>query len=103
MKIPNKLKCGGLIYDVRLDGDVAKAAQVFGQTQFSKQIVYIDGAETQQMQEETLLHEILHICLFNSGMNGRLERLERELEEDLVSAISPTLFAILKDNGLLTK
>ena len=66
MKIPNKLKCGGITYDVRLDNEVTKAAGVFGQTQFQKQIMYIDGSETQQMQEETLLHEILHICLFLS-------------------------------------
>lgn len=45
---------------------------------------------------ETLLHEILHQCLFMAGLE-----LERDVEEPIVRAMSMHLFSVLRDNPKL--
>lgn len=101
MKIPKQLKCGGLIFGVRESQDVANAANVWGQTQFKQQKIFLEEGETQQKKEETFLHEIVHICLGQSGIVPRLQRLDKDLEEDIVGSIDSHLYQILKDNHLI--
>jgi len=101
MKIPKQLKCGGLIFQVKESQEVANASNVWGQTQFRQQKIFLETSETQQKKEETFLHEILHICLWQSGIGSRLARIDKDLEEDIVGSIDSYLYQILKDNKLI--
>jgi hypothetical protein len=103
MKIPKKLKVGGLIYEVKESEEVTYEGAVWGSTHFSNQKIFLEPNEKQQKKEEAFLHEIIHICLFYCGLSKRLKRLDENLEEDLVIAISNQLYQILKDNNLLRK
>lgn len=49
-----------------------------------------------QTKAETLLHEVLHQCLFVTGRD-----LERDLEESIVRPLSMALFGVLRDNPKL--
>lgn len=101
MKIPKKLKCCGLIFQVKESQEVANSANVWGQTQFKQQKIFLEKSETQQKKEETFLHEIIHICLWQSGICQRLNRIDKDLEEDIVGSIDSHIYQILKDNKML--
>jgi hypothetical protein len=44
---------------------------------------------------ETLLHEVLHAVLYNTGLS---DRMSDKAEEHLIRGLSPALFALLRDN-----
>jgi hypothetical protein len=48
----------------------------------------------ESLWRETLLHEVLHMCLALTHLSPRLEE---EAEEDLVRAIAPYLAMVLED------
>lgn len=100
MKIPKKLKCGGLIFEVKESQEIANSSGTFGQTHFRQQKIFLEKSEKQQKKEQTFIHEIIHICLWQSGILARLNRIDKDLEEDIVSSIDNNLYQILKDNKL---
>lgn len=87
MKIPAKIKVGGLWFDVKqvpsdeVDDD-------YGTASSSKQTIKLNKELPQDVKELTFLHEILH-CI-----NG-------EMEEKEVEFIAFGLFQVLKDNKLI--
>lgn len=101
MKIPKTLKCGGLTYEVLEDSNVASIGECVGATQHDLQKLFLKPNQALESKEKTFLHEIIHIALYNSGIIGRLERYDKDLEEDIVSSLEHTLYQILKDNKLI--
>lgn len=61
--------------------------------------VEIDKALPKNAAGEVFMHELLHIVWCAVGLQ-RDERL-REHGEQIVSAMAPTLFAVLRQNGML--
>jgi Zn-dependent peptidase ImmA (M78 family) len=100
MKIPKQLKIGGLIFQVSESEEIANQSNVWGSTHFKKQKIFLDPSETQQKKEHTLLHEILHACLWTCGIGDRLRRFDKDLEEDLVASLDSQLYQVFKDNNL---
>lgn len=100
MKIPKTLKIGGHIYKVELSKtrDEKKGDGNWGKTLFSKCKIYVDEHLIQSKQEETFLHELLHVAFDQAGINAEFDK---EKEESLVNRISIALYAILKDNKLI--
>jgi len=101
MKIPKTIKCGGVNYEVIESADISDIGDCVGATQHESQKLFLKPNQALESKEKTLLHEILHIALYQSGITSRLERLDKDLEEDIVSSIEHTLYQILKDNKFI--
>lgn len=96
MKIPDKIKFGGLTFEVQ-----EKETLNFGEFDGFSQTIKLSPGQKQDQKEETLVHEILHGCIRQSGLRQRLNDTKNDVtEEQIVNAISPMLHAVLKDNKL---
>lgn len=102
MKIPKQLKCSGLTFEVIESEDIAFEGNSLGSTHFESQKVFLKSSLPDELKKQVLIHEIIHICLNQSGIDSRLERYDKDLEEDIVLAIEHHLYQILKDNKLFT-
>lgn len=100
MKIPKKLKVGSHTYTIITEKNKGELCEpkYWGKTESRNLKIYLDVNLPTSKQEETLLHEMVHIAFDQAG----IDRSDAE-EEYLVNAISNQLYAILKDNNLLAK
>jgi len=91
MKLPNKIKIGGLYLDIVLDDRLAASNDRFGECDHIKGRIVIDGVQPDDHKEVTLLHEIIEKI-----------NLEYELgfEHRQITALASCLYQVLKDNGL---
>lgn len=99
MKIPSNIKIAGMNWKVKLSKPVTDQGHCFGSTHLQSEEIYLDPQTSQQRQEETFLHELLHVAYYNTGLYERFK--EQKSEEEVVSALSAALYPILKDNNLL--
>jgi predicted SprT family Zn-dependent metalloprotease len=100
MIIPNKVKVGGLEFEVLEDVNVNNEGQVFGSTHFRKQKIFIEPDEKQQKKEQTFFHEVLHAVWWQAGLHSRYKE-QKNLEEEIVEALANGMYQVLKDNDLL--
>ena len=99
--IPNKLKIGGFDWEVITDNkDFHNGNQSYGYISPNDLKIFIEPEINEQKQKEALLHEIIHACVWNSGFPERLDRLDRDLNEDLTTMLGRSLYQVLKDNKL---
>ena len=94
-EIPKTLKVGGITFDI-VEVDFGK----FGEVNFSNQEIRLAPCQKQDQKKETLLHEILHCIVIQSGLSERLKSGNKVTDEEIVTAISPLLHTILVDNSL---
>jgi hypothetical protein len=99
MQIPKKLRVGGFFWRVLESEEAAIAGNCFGETQYGNLTLIIDPTLNPQKRDQTLLHEILHACMWQSGLEKRM-RDQSVSEEDVVTALSMQLYQVLKDNKL---
>ena len=100
MKIPNQLKIGAFIWDIKIDDNVAHEGSVYGSTHSKSQTIFLDPNTTKQHLEEILLHEALHSIVWQTGLYERLKSASGISEEEIVSTISPALYQLLIENKL---
>lgn len=74
------------------EGDAAENNRL-GEISYRAGEIRINDGRAPQERAETILHEILHALLYDSGMN-----LDREEEEKVVSVLAPRLTALFHDN-----
>lgn len=98
MKIPKKMRIGGLEWTIKFDKDVAAQGEIFGSTHFDTQLIFIDPRAPKDKQEQTFVHELLHVINYQWGIAKRMNDKD---EEELVNAQAFGLYAALKENGLL--
>lgn len=98
MNIPKKLKVGGHTYTVNIvKGDNALCSpQYLGRTSHNKNTIDLEEEIPDSKREEVFLHEILHICFDQGGIDR-----EYKEEEYLVNTLSNQLYSILKDNKII--
>lgn len=101
MKIPKKLKVGAHLFDVKVTKvkDDAKGTNNWGKTSYARCNMYLDSELSQSRLEETFIHEILHVCFDQAGLQGKYK--EESEEENLVNSLANQLYPILKNNNLL--
>jgi len=101
MKIPSKIKIGGLTYkiDQVSSYDMAKGCENWGKTDFSTLKIKIDKELPQERKEEAFLHEVFHTIIHCTGLFRDI----KEKEEDFVVRISQSTYQVLVDNKLLRK
>lgn len=101
MNIPKKLKIEGMNFSVfvlsaeemnSLKPEDAKGT-LCGVTDFEATKILINNSYCQEMKEQTLMHELVHIC--DSRMNP--------LTEEQIDNLARRLYAVLKDNPNLFK
>ncbi len=90
MGLPEKVKIGGLIFDVNYDS-IAADRDVFGEISFMQQKITIDSGIKPDKQEETLIHEIVE-AINSSYAIG--------LEHDKLTVLAYALHQVLKDNDI---
>lgn len=93
MKIPKKIKVGGITYDVRIQDDWMTRGESDGQRFYDSDIgnvIFIAEHLSPEAKVTTLIHEVLH-CM-NSTMN-----------HEFLDSLAEQLYAFLVDNNLLCK
>lgn len=98
MKIPKKFRFMGLEYAVSFDTTPHAAnPSAWACTNHKRQTIVIDPSMSEQLQEQTFIHELLHVIFFNMG----LDQLDKEgIEEVFVNSMANGLYALLK-TGIL--
>lgn len=93
LKIKNKIKVGGHILDVVLDGDDLEDRGLNGSLNTRKGMMSINSTRPKSQQIEAWFHEIIH-SVNNVFINGE------RLTEEQVSGISEGLFQVFVDMGV---
>lgn len=90
MNIPKTVKIGGHILDIVFTNncDEIEASNI-GNTCLAKNIIKINSNYPKSRQEECLLHELIHNCLYD---------MHEEQDEALVERLGVMLYMIIKDN-----
>ncbi len=103
MKIPKQVKIGGFIWEIIENADVSREGDNFASTHYRGQKIFIDPREPQQNKDKAFIHEILHAVIWQTGLNERLKRVEKDLtEEELETEISFEKQRILDNKAYLS-
>lgn len=87
MKIPKKVKVGGLVFKVKIVEELDK----LGESDLSTKTISIRKMKQKQGMEQTFIHELFH------AMNSEVSEIEVEM-------FCQMLYAIIIDNpGIFTK
>lgn len=90
MKIPKKLKVGGLYYDVEITNKMyLGAANVSAEIMYDDLKIHIAPNPEQRMQAD-FVHEMLHAIYHNLGY--------REHDEKKIDELAQALYAVFVDN-----
>ncbi len=95
MKIPNKVKVGGITYDVvfvKPKKDKLCCVQHWGEVCFDECKIYIDNKVDKQRAWQILLHEVIHIIECDNNMDSA---------DSYIQTVSCGFYSFLKDNNLL--
>jgi hypothetical protein len=101
MAMPKKIRVGHAVLEVRNDATTAAeltSEQLAGSSNGNFLYIRVRNDLPYQTQAETLLHEVLHMVLFFSGLD-----LDADQEEKIVRPAAMTLYGVLKDNPQLLK
>lgn len=91
MKIPEKLKIGGLIYDVRYGKNLMRDSKCTGKSCGNRSEIVLDIDGSEQIISSTFLHEILGQLnyVYNIG-----------LEHQQIYLLEAGLFQVMRENNL---
>lgn len=101
MIIPKTLKIGPFIWDIEENKDIAQEGACFGSTHSYSQKIFLDPGQLEEKKAHTLVHEFMHAIWWQSGLGVRYNKNQKDLEEEVISALSFGVYQVLKDNGLL--
>jgi len=95
MKIPDKVKIGGIIYDIEIkncNNNILTEDKLWGNIDFGEGKIYLNGGIEKQILEQVFFHEVLHGIEHDYCLN---------LKDTDIDRISHGITAFLKDNNLL--
>lgn len=84
------VKIGGLTYTVKKTHDLQGKNGNWGQIQYKNQEIVLDDSLSEQLEDQTLIHEITHGILVEAGYVDH--------EEEQVDRIGKVLYQVLTDN-----
>ena len=92
--IPKKILVGGLLYEISYEENMLRDRSSYGQSSGNKQSIVLDPKVSQQLQETTFIHEVLHQIdfVYNIG-----------LKHEDIYALEAGLYAFLKNNIIRQK
>lgn len=96
MRITNKVKIGGITYDVKFPDLIANDVDCDGQIDYKAQLISLksDMDLKSDYAKEVFLHEILHSVYEHCGFKQ---------DEDNVRILSIALYMVIKDNPEIFK
>lgn len=101
MRPPKRLSLGAHTFEVRSDPDTARLLRdedSRGDSRPDQLVIRIDTDRPHSAVAETLLHEALHCVWHLTSL--RVDN-DNDQEERTISALSPLLYALLRDNPKL--
>lgn len=107
MKLPpegTEIKIGSYVYTLCYSKDVGCEGRTFGSTHHQTSKIFIDPSSNPILQEETLLHEIIHAIMFVNGFCYRFDTKDSNRlpdEEEIIRSLSPSLHQCIKDNPII--
>lgn len=84
------VKIGGLVYEVSKESDLQGKTEEWGHIEYKKGKIVLDDSQSQQIEDQTLIHEITHGILVESGYVNH--------EEEQADRIGKILYQVLTDN-----
>jgi hypothetical protein len=90
MKIPNKVKIGGLTYKIKMVDMVSLGPNYIGCCDYKASVIEIAKDMDAQKQEETLIHEMVHAMMEHAGY--------KEQDEEAVHRTATAFHMLIKDN-----
>lgn len=91
MNIPSKVKVGGLVYDVSFEERLLddENTKVYGIIDYNNLTIKLEKLYSQQKNEQSLWHEIVHAICVEYNV---------EIEDEDVDRIGCGLYQVIKDN-----
>lgn len=89
MKIPKKVKVGGITYKVKRVDLIHGGTTICGQCDCNRSAIELLNSSKKQQMEITFLHELLHTIFYHCDI---------EQDEHVVEALAQALYMIIKDN-----
>lgn len=101
--LPARLRIGHATYTVTVDNRRCEDDHVCGQSSGNYHEILIRDSYPHQSVADTLLHEVLHQCLFIVGAANLADHLKEgeDVEERTIMAMSGALLGALRDNPQL--
>lgn len=93
MKIPNKLKIGGHVFDIKMVD--MKSKNMLGECDSTENTISIDKDAKQSQKESTLIHEVFHAINTTIG--------DSTFGHIVLDSWAEQFYQVLKDNNLLRK
>lgn len=97
--MPSSLKISGQVWTVKYACNLLQARNMYGITFPPKRLIVVDSLQHPDAMADTLLHEVLHMCLAVTPLHG----MDDEQEEDVVRILEVGLSSVLKENKLWFK
>lgn len=93
MTIPDKVKIGGVVFEVRRDVERLTLGPDFdANILYSKALIEIGADQNEQIQQRNFMHELVHAIFWNLGET------ERKDNEELVDKLAGALYQLIVDN-----
>ena len=93
----SRVKIGPMVYRIEVvDGLHDRGEHLFGDVNHGECVIRLEGRHSSQQTVQTLLHEIVHTLLLQSG------RPRQEGDEGLVDSLAYGLMAVFQDNPALS-
>lgn len=90
--IPTNVKVAGIDYKVEQVEEIDNNPSHMGDVVYQKSLIRIKQGMSEDKKEQTLVHEILHACFEEAGIENQ--------EEDTINRVGVILYQVLKDNHL---
>lgn len=99
MGIPDKVKMGPLIYEIREANPALGDVSLIGEALHTEGIIRLRADLPVQQKELTFIHEVLHGLMYIAGFPGGGDEKIMVTAEELASRLAIVLYGFLKDNG----
>lgn len=96
MKIPDKVRIGGVDYAIVYEDTVRNAATLlYGEINYNNSVIRLSRTDASGFHKQciTLWHEIIHGVVEHLGID-----LEHSTEEQIVTALAKGVYQVMQDN-----
>ncbi|MFA5423126.1 MAG: hypothetical protein WC374_04650 [Phycisphaerae bacterium] len=94
MTIPERVKIGGITYDVQTVEQISSAPERVGERNTAFTRIQLRASQSKQSKEVTFLHEVIH---------GMGDVLGKDLDEELTEGLAQMLYQVIGDNPEMFK
>ena len=100
ISIPDTLRINGFDWKVVVTDNLINTSDCFGVTDTVGQKIFLSQDTPPQNVICTLLHELIHVIIWQGGLRNVIDRKEEEI---IAAAVSQGLYQVLKENDLFTQ